>query len=210
MPDYGHELAFGTFLTPQSQRPADVVALAQLTERVGFDLVSFQDHPYLLPPAFPPGSGKAGGTGTPLPPGPPVSSTDGPGTIRQVTDRAVVSRWLARYEAVWRTPGTVGLAGLFTGDATYLKSPYEQPVAGLGAIKRMWEEEREGPDEVFTLATDILAVDGLTAVVRAEVHYGDPPVQEYRDLWVIRFTDDGRCAWFEEWPFWPGRPYVSP
>jgi hypothetical protein len=46
----------------------------------------------------------------------------------------------------------------------------------------MWEEEREGPDEVFTLATDILAVDGPTAVVRAEVCYGDPPGQEYRDL----------------------------
>ena len=46
MPDYGQELAFGTFLTPQSQRPADVVALAQLTERVGFELVSLQDHPY--------------------------------------------------------------------------------------------------------------------------------------------------------------------
>jgi ketosteroid isomerase-like protein len=126
-----------------------------------------------------------------------------------VTDRAVVSRWLARYEAGWRAPGTAGLAGLFTGDATYLKSPYEQPVAGLDAIKRMWEEEREGPDEVFTLATGILAVDGPTAVVRAEVHYGDPPVQEYRDLWVIRFADDGRCTWFEEWPFWPGRPYVA-
>jgi len=27
MADYGHELAFGTFLTPQSQRPGDVVAL---------------------------------------------------------------------------------------------------------------------------------------------------------------------------------------
>jgi alkanesulfonate monooxygenase SsuD/methylene tetrahydromethanopterin reductase-like flavin-dependent oxidoreductase (luciferase family) len=50
MPDYGHELAFGTFITPQSQRPGDVVALAQLTERTGFDLVSFQDHPYQ--PAF--------------------------------------------------------------------------------------------------------------------------------------------------------------
>ena len=33
MPDYGHELAFGTFLTPQNQRPHDVVALAQLTSR---------------------------------------------------------------------------------------------------------------------------------------------------------------------------------
>jgi ketosteroid isomerase-like protein len=126
-----------------------------------------------------------------------------------VTDRAVVGRWLAGYEAAWRTPGTEGLAEVFTGEATYLTSPYEQPITGLDAIKRMWELEREGPDEVFTLATDILAVDGPTAVVRAEVHYGDPPRQEYRDLWVIRLTDDGRCTWFEEWPYWPGRPYSA-
>ena len=50
MADYGHELQFGTFITPQSQRPQDVVALAQLTERAGLDLVTFQDHPYQ--PAF--------------------------------------------------------------------------------------------------------------------------------------------------------------
>lgn len=127
----------------------------------------------------------------------------------RVTDRAVVNRWLARYEVAWRTPGTADLADLFTDDATYLQSPYEPPVVGLDAIKRMWEAEREGPDEVFTLATDVIAVDGATAVVRAEVHYGAPPVQEYRDLWVIRFTDDGRSAWFEEWPFWPGHPHAA-
>ena len=124
-------------------------------------------------------------------------------------DRALVSRWLAGYEAAWRAPGTAGLAGLFTGDAVYLKSPYEQPITGLDAIKRMWEEEREGPDEVFTLATEIIAVDGPTAVVRAEVLYGDPPGHEYRDLWVIRFAGDGRATWFEEWPYWPGHPYIA-
>jgi ketosteroid isomerase-like protein len=129
------------------------------------------------------------------------------GTMKRVTNRAMVSSWLAGYEAAWRASGTGGLASLFTGDATYLKSPYEQPVTGLAAIGRMWEAEREGPDEVFTLATDILAVDGPTAVIRAEVRYGDPLRQEYRDLWVIRLADDGRCAWFEEWPYWPGRPY---
>jgi FAD/FMN-containing dehydrogenase len=48
--DYGHELAFGTFITPQSGSPQDVVALAQLSERSGLDLVTFQDHPYQ--PAF--------------------------------------------------------------------------------------------------------------------------------------------------------------
>jgi alkanesulfonate monooxygenase SsuD/methylene tetrahydromethanopterin reductase-like flavin-dependent oxidoreductase (luciferase family)/FAD/FMN-containing dehydrogenase len=50
MTDYGHDLALGTFITPQAGRPEDVVALARLTEEVGLDLVTFQDHPYQ--PAF--------------------------------------------------------------------------------------------------------------------------------------------------------------
>ena len=131
------------------------------------------------------------------------------GIIGQVIDRTFVDQWLAGYETAWRAPGTEYLSKLFAADAVYLQSPYEQPVTGLDAIKRMWAEEREGPDEVFTLATDIVAVDGPTAVVRAEVVYGDPPSQEYRDLWVIRFADDGRATWFEEWPYWPGHPYLT-
>jgi alkanesulfonate monooxygenase SsuD/methylene tetrahydromethanopterin reductase-like flavin-dependent oxidoreductase (luciferase family)/FAD/FMN-containing dehydrogenase len=46
MADYGHELTFGSFITPQNRRPDDVVELAQLSERAGLDLVTFQDHPY--------------------------------------------------------------------------------------------------------------------------------------------------------------------
>lgn len=126
-----------------------------------------------------------------------------------MTDRSAVSRWLAGYEAAWRAPGTEGLADLFTDDATYLQSPYEKPLTGVDAIKRMWQDEREGPDEVFGLGTEILAVEGPTAVVRAEVCYGDPPHQEYRDLWVIQLARDGRCTRFEEWPYWPGHPHSA-
>ncbi len=50
MTDYGHELLFGTFITPAASDPARVVALAQATEQAGLDLVSVQDHPYQ--PAF--------------------------------------------------------------------------------------------------------------------------------------------------------------
>jgi alkanesulfonate monooxygenase SsuD/methylene tetrahydromethanopterin reductase-like flavin-dependent oxidoreductase (luciferase family) len=50
MADYGHDLVFGTFLTPQNAKPHVPVALAQLSERAGLDLVTFQDHPYQ--PAF--------------------------------------------------------------------------------------------------------------------------------------------------------------
>ena len=50
MSDYGHDLRFGSFITPRSEQPERVVALAKLAEDAGLDLVTFQDHPYQ--PAF--------------------------------------------------------------------------------------------------------------------------------------------------------------
>lgn len=50
MPDYGHLLEFGTFLTPVNSPPEQAVELAILSEELGFDLATFQDHPYQ--PAF--------------------------------------------------------------------------------------------------------------------------------------------------------------
>ncbi|WP_017593048.1 LLM class flavin-dependent oxidoreductase [Nocardiopsis potens] len=46
MPDYGHDLLFGTFITPDAADPAATVARAQATERAGLDFATFQDHPY--------------------------------------------------------------------------------------------------------------------------------------------------------------------
>jgi alkanesulfonate monooxygenase SsuD/methylene tetrahydromethanopterin reductase-like flavin-dependent oxidoreductase (luciferase family) len=46
MSDYGHDLVFGSFLTPTASDPQQVVELAVLSERVGLDLATFQDHPY--------------------------------------------------------------------------------------------------------------------------------------------------------------------
>jgi uncharacterized protein (TIGR02246 family) len=118
-------------------------------------------------------------------------------------DRHGVAAWMAMYERAWRSPGTDLLAELFTPDATYLTGPYERPIVGLEAIGRMWEAEREGPDEVFTMTAEVVAAEGDTAVARVEVAYGEPVRQEYRDLWVMRFDAGGRCVAFEEWPFWP-------
>ncbi len=45
--NYGHSLEFGTFITPRSDAPGDVVDLAVRSEALGYDLVTFQDHPYM-------------------------------------------------------------------------------------------------------------------------------------------------------------------
>ncbi len=48
MPDYGHGLSFGTFITPNVSPSDGALQLARHSEELGFDLVSFQDHPYQL------------------------------------------------------------------------------------------------------------------------------------------------------------------
>ncbi|MCA9834624.1 MAG: LLM class flavin-dependent oxidoreductase [Thermomicrobiales bacterium] len=50
MPDYGHDIRFGLFLTPAAQQAENVVALSRLADQAGLDYVTFQDHPYN--PAF--------------------------------------------------------------------------------------------------------------------------------------------------------------
>jgi ketosteroid isomerase-like protein len=127
-----------------------------------------------------------------------------------MTTRAGVTEWLAEYERVWRAAGTGGLGRLFTDDASYQLDPYEPPIEGLEEIAAMWEREREGPDEQFTMKSAVVALDGDTVVVRVEVHYGGPSPHEYRDLWILEFDRSGRCRTFEEWPFWPDRHRVNP
>ena len=44
--DYGHELEFGVFLTPDAARIDLLVENAQRADVLGLDLVCLQDHPY--------------------------------------------------------------------------------------------------------------------------------------------------------------------
>ena len=129
-----------------------------------------------------------------------------------MTDREQLSEWIAGYERAWRSPGTDALAELFTEDAAYSTAPYETPHRGLEAIRKMWDEERFGPDEAFDMTSEVLAVEGDTGIARVTVEYKEArdkerrlhrQQKEYRDLWVVRLTDSGLCSHFEEWPFWP-------
>jgi ketosteroid isomerase-like protein len=115
-------------------------------------------------------------------------------------------RWVARYVAAWRDEDVDAIERLFTEDARYRKSPYEESEVGHDAIKAFWLDDA---GEVFTAVAEPVAVECRQAVVRLEVRYGDPVEQEYRDLWVLEFGDDGRVRDFEEWAYWPDKPYTA-
>jgi alkanesulfonate monooxygenase SsuD/methylene tetrahydromethanopterin reductase-like flavin-dependent oxidoreductase (luciferase family) len=46
MPDYGHDIEFGYFLIPDASDSEGVLETARLTDRLGYDLLAVQDHPY--------------------------------------------------------------------------------------------------------------------------------------------------------------------
>lgn len=120
-----------------------------------------------------------------------------------------LARWIDGYERAWRTPDTATLEDLFAPTATYLAAPFEPVIRGRAAIASFWEAEREGADEVFSMAWEPVAVEDDVGVAKVEVHYGDPPTRIYRDLWIVTLDRDGLCTTFEEWPFFPGKPRTA-
>jgi len=118
--------------------------------------------------------------------------------------RDAVTGWVERYERAWRDQDVDGLDRLFHEDARYLRSPYAEPLEGLAAIREFWVDPTP-----FEMTAEVVAADGLDAVVRVEVQYGGEKPQEYRDLWVLRFGPDGRAELFEEWAYWPEKPYTT-
>ena len=121
-------------------------------------------------------------------------------------NRDDVVKWVGRYERAWRDGDTEAVAALFSDDAAYRVSPYEPSAVGHDAIRRLWLDD---PGTRFSMNARVVAVDGDAAVVRVDVSYAAPKEQEYRDLWLLRFAPDGRCADFEEWAYWPGKPYSA-
>ena len=114
-------------------------------------------------------------------------------------DRDALTRWVDAYERAWRAPGVEALDALFTEDATYSTAPFQNPFAGLPAIREMWEAGRE-PGEQFVMSSEVVAVEGDVGVVRLRVHYTAPEDQVFWDFWIVRLAADGLCAAFEEWP----------
>ena len=123
-----------------------------------------------------------------------------------VVDTASVMAWVRRYEDAWRAGDLAAVEGLFTEEAHYRPSPYDDSEVGHDAIKAFWRDD-EGA--TFEVQAEPVAVQDRTAVVRVVVRYLEPRTQEYTDLWVVRFATDGRAEDFEEWAYWPGRPYSA-
>ena len=113
-----------------------------------------------------------------------------------------VQGWLDGYVEGWRRNDREQIAALFTEDAVYYTDPFREPYRGQGAILRYWEESGDVPD-AFDAHYEPLFAAGDHAVAHGYSRYFTQDRKsvdkEYRNVFVLRFDGDGRCAEYREW-----------
>ena len=118
-------------------------------------------------------------------------------------DRKSLQLWLDKYVEAWRTYDPAHIGDLFSEDALYFYSPWDEdnPVRGRDAIVGAWRKE---PDSSGLWEARYLpiAIEGNVGIAQGRTRYfrADGTVnREFQNIFVLHFDDAGRCERFTEW-----------
>lgn len=116
-------------------------------------------------------------------------------------NRDSVQVWLDNYIDAWRTYDPAKIGDLFSEDALYFFSPFDDPVRGRDAIVANWLEEPDAPNS-WEASYSAVAVEGTVAVANGRTYYLNPDgstARELDNIFIIEFDADARCNRFREW-----------
>ncbi len=108
----------------------------------------------------------------------------------------MLDTWIDGYLHAWQSNDPESIAALFTEDAAYAYSPWEDPLTGREAIVADWLREPDQPDSWQADYRPML-IQGNRALVTGLTRYTDG--KTYSNLFVVDFDDEGRCRAFTEW-----------
>ena len=108
-----------------------------------------------------------------------------------------LSAWMDGYLRAWTSGDAAEIGDLFTDDAFYDPQTGGDPWVGREAIIDGWQDIADEPGSWTFTWQPLVEMDGLAVIVGRTEYRGDEP--DYRNLWTIRLTPDGRCREFTEW-----------
>jgi hypothetical protein len=112
-----------------------------------------------------------------------------------MTDR--LDEWMDGYVLAWSSNERTHIESLFTEDAVYDPQTAGGEWEGIDDIVTRWQEMGDDEDNWDFEWLPLVETDDL-AIVTARTRYFEPELT-YRNLFIIRFADDGRCSDFTEW-----------
>jgi hypothetical protein len=112
-----------------------------------------------------------------------------------MTDR--LDEWMDGYVLAWSSNESDHIRALFTAQAVYDPQTADGEWEGIDQIVARWQELDDKEDNWDFEWVPVVETDDL-AIVTGRTHYFDPDLT-YRNLFIIRFAEDGRCSDFTEW-----------
>jgi hypothetical protein len=116
-------------------------------------------------------------------------------------DRAGFAEWLDRYVGAWKSYDPEAIGDLFSRDASYRHHPQDDPITGRDAIVADWLDDRYTPG-TYDAKYEPLAIDGDVHVATGWTRDFDRDAKltdEYSNVFVCRFDEEGRCSDFIEY-----------
>jgi len=108
-----------------------------------------------------------------------------------------LDQWMDGYVLAWSSNETEQIKSLFTEDAVYDPQTAGGEWDGIDEIVSRWQAIDDSEDNWDFEWLPLVETDDI-AVVTGRTRYFEPETS-YRNLFVIRFTEDGRCYDFTEW-----------
>lgn len=105
--------------------------------------------------------------------------------------------WMDQYVLAWSSNDPEHIRALFTEDAVYDPQTAGGEWEGIEEIVAEWRAIEDDEDNWDFQWQPVVDTDEV-AVVKGRTNYSEPPTS-YRNLFVIRFTDDSLCYDFTEW-----------
>jgi ketosteroid isomerase-like protein len=109
--------------------------------------------------------------------------------------------WLDRYIAAWRGGDAAEIGDLFSEDVVYSQNGGQTSIAGREAVVKDWLEASYEPDAAWEASYEPLAIEEQLYVgVGSTRYFRENGVREdFSNIFVCRFDDDGRCRDLREW-----------
>ena len=122
-------------------------------------------------------------------------------------DHKSVQQWLDKYVEAWKSYNPAQIGDLFSENALYFYSPWDEdnPIRGREAIVAEWRREPD-PSGSWEARYEPIVVEGEVAVAQGRTRYIKPDGsidRQFNNIFVLNFDKSGRCERFTEWYMQP-------
>ncbi|WP_066018616.1 nuclear transport factor 2 family protein [Endozoicomonas atrinae] len=110
--------------------------------------------------------------------------------------------WLELYKKCWESGDSKGITELFSEDARYYETPFDEPMVGSAAIERYWLEGAGQAQKNVSFSYTQAAFIGLKGVSHWKASFVRVPsgIQVELDGYLeAEFNPKGQCSIFREW-----------